>query len=66
MEHSGCKESKFVNALQAAVYEETEFFSEHEERVFTDSEILVILDILDNICTDCYDGDNTCQCSNDE
>ena len=33
---------------------------------FDEAEILMILDIVDDTCLHCFDGDSYCQCWNDE
>lgn len=46
--------------------EENLFIKWLQDKGFSTEQIADIIDVVDNICTDCYDASSDCQCSNEE
>lgn len=42
------------------------FISQLRNKGLTDDQIVLVLDVVDEICTHCWDGWSNCQCTNDE
>ena len=59
------QEEKIKKWCQKKSYTDENAFIKELRRNFRDEQIMLILDIIDDICVHCWDGSPGCYCCND-